>query len=76
MSDKRTGTFLGLPYDWRRPSLKRLRGELFNRDEPRFLVPKSHGWGYGINLAAPIARRRRAAQSGGDRATEPRRPPG
>jgi hypothetical protein len=60
MTDKqRTGTFLGVPYDWRRPSLARLRDEVFNRDEPKWLVPKSHGWGYGINFAAPIARRRR-----------------
>jgi hypothetical protein len=53
MSDKRTGKFLGIPYDWRRPSLQRLRDEVFNRDEPKLLVPKSHGF------AAPIARRRR-----------------
>jgi hypothetical protein len=59
MTKKRTGTVLGVPYDWRRPTAQRLRDELFNRDEPRFFVPKAYGWGYGINLAAPIARRRR-----------------
>jgi hypothetical protein len=58
MTKKRTGIFLGLPYDWRRPTLRRLGNEIFNRDEPRWFVPKSYGWGYGINLAAPIARRR------------------
>jgi uncharacterized protein DUF5808 len=63
MKTKRTGTFLGVPYDWRRPSLRRLRNEVFNRDEPRLLVPKSYGWGYGINLGAPIARRRRRRRS-------------
>ena len=50
MTRKRTGTFLGLPYDWRRPTLQRLRDEAFNREEPRFFVPKSYGWGYGINF--------------------------
>jgi hypothetical protein len=59
MTPKRTGTFLGVPYDWRRPTLRRLRDELFNRDEPKFFVRKAYGWGYGINFAAPIARRRR-----------------
>ena len=63
MTSKRTGTFLGMPYDWRRPSLRRIRDEVFNRDEPKFIVPKSYGWGYGINLAAPIARRRRRRAS-------------
>jgi hypothetical protein len=57
-SRTRTGRFLGLPYDWRRPSMRRLRQEVWNPDEPRLLVPKSHGWGYGLNFAA--LRRRRA----------------
>ncbi|MDX6681384.1 MAG: hypothetical protein QOG94_1423 [Solirubrobacteraceae bacterium] len=63
MKTKRTGTFLGMPYDWRRPTLRRLRNEVFNLDEPRLFVPKAYGWGYGINFGAPIAlwRRRRRA---------------
>ena len=63
MTTKRTGTVLGMPYDWRRPSLQRIRDEVFDRDEPKFIVPKAYGWGYGINLAAPIARRRRRRSS-------------
>lgn len=63
MTTKRTGTFLGMPYDWRRLSLQRIRDELFNPDEPKFIVPKAYGWGYGINFAAPIARRRRRRAS-------------
>jgi hypothetical protein len=54
------GRFLGLPYDWTRPTFARLRQEVWNRDEPRILVPKAFGWGYGLNLAAVwrrIARR-------------------
>jgi len=59
MTRRRKGRFLGLPYDWRRPTPQRLRGELWNRDEPRVLVPKAYGWGYGVNLAALTRRIRR-----------------
>jgi Family of unknown function (DUF5808) len=55
MSEKRTGTFLGVPYDWRRPTLARTRQRLWNPDEPRLLVPKVFGWGYDVNFGA-IAR--------------------
>ena len=33
MTTKKTGTFLGMPYDWRRPSLQRIRDEVFDIDE-------------------------------------------
>jgi len=39
------GTYAGLPYDWRRPSLARARARLWNPDDPRVLTPKSYGWG-------------------------------
>ena len=55
----KTGRFLGLPYDWRRPTRRRLREGLWNPDEPRLLVPKTYGWGYSLNLAALKRRRRR-----------------
>jgi hypothetical protein len=51
------GTFLGIPYDWRRPTLARFRRTLWNRDERRILVPKAYGWGYDINFGAFFARR-------------------
>ena len=59
------GTYAGLPYDWRRPSLARARARLWNPDDPRVLTPKSFGWGWAINfywLAHPVrlARGRRA----------------
>lgn len=46
--------FLGLPYDWRRPTPARIRHELWNPRSRRILVPKAFGWGYGINFAALI----------------------
>ncbi|HET8607531.1 MAG TPA: DUF5808 domain-containing protein [Gaiellaceae bacterium] len=51
MSDKRTGTFLGVPYDWRRPTWARTRERWWNPKEPRLFVPKVYGWGYDVNLA-------------------------
>jgi hypothetical protein len=48
----RQGRFLGLPYDSRRPTRERLRRAAWDPDEPRVLVPKAFGWGYGVNLAA------------------------
>lgn len=44
------GTFAGFPYDWRRPTVRRVRSRIWNPDEPRLFPPKSFGWGYTINL--------------------------
>ena len=51
---KGRGRFLGLPYDWRRPSLERAKRAAWNPDERRVWVPKSYGWGYAINFAALV----------------------
>jgi len=48
--DSRTGRLLGLPYDWRTPTLTRLQHRTWNPDVHRVFVPKSFGWGYTINL--------------------------
>ncbi len=54
----KTGTFLGLPYDWRRPTPARLKRGIWDPEDRRVLVPKAYGWGYGINLHE-VARRLR-----------------
>jgi hypothetical protein len=46
------GTFLGLPYDWRRPTRTRVRRRLWNPGGPMF-APKVFGWGLTLNLAHP-----------------------
>jgi hypothetical protein len=46
------GRFLGLPYDWRRPTWARVRNEVWNRRSRRIFPPKAFGWGYGLNLHA------------------------
>jgi hypothetical protein len=58
MNEQRTGKFLGVPYDWRRPTLARVKSRWWNRDDRRLATPKSWGWGFDFNLAE-VARRLR-----------------
>jgi hypothetical protein len=53
----KTGTFLGMPYDWRRPTIARLKSRWWNPAEPRLFPPRSFGWGYAINLARLFGRK-------------------
>lgn len=46
------GRFLGIPYDWRRPTIRRFRQTLWNPRSQRVLAPKAYGWGYDVNFAA------------------------
>lgn len=55
---KRTGKFLGVPYDWRQPTRERVKSRWWNRDDRRVFTPKSWGWGYDVNLLE-VARRLR-----------------
>jgi hypothetical protein len=43
-------SFIGLPYDWRRPMWSRIREPAWNPHNPRLLTSKSFNWGYDINL--------------------------
>jgi hypothetical protein len=58
MNEKRTGKFLGVPYDWRRPTFARVKSRWWNRGDRRVVTPKSWGWGFDFNLAE-VARRLR-----------------
>jgi len=51
MAKKRTGTFLGIPYDWRRPTLARAKSRMWNPRDRRVFTPKTYGWGYDVNVA-------------------------
>ncbi len=46
-----------MPYDWRRPTVARIKERWWNRDEPRLLTPKAFGWGYDLNLARLLRRK-------------------
>ncbi|MGH3050121.1 MAG: DUF5808 domain-containing protein [Gaiellaceae bacterium] len=50
MADKRTGKLLGIPFDWRRPSVERTKSRWWNPDDPRLFTPKAFGWGFDINF--------------------------
>lgn len=53
------GRFLGLPYNWKRPTWAELRHTYWDRNERRVLLPKTYGWGLDINFAALFRRRPR-----------------
>jgi Family of unknown function (DUF5808) len=46
----RTGTWLGIPYDWRRPTRQRIRERWWNPDDRRLMTPRAFGWGWDVNL--------------------------
>ena len=51
------GRALGMPFDWRTPTARRVAARLWNADDRRLLTPKSFGWGYTLNvywLAHPV----------------------
>ena len=47
---KRTGRCLGAPFDWRRPSWRRVKQRMWNADDRRVFTPKSFGWGWDLNF--------------------------
>ena len=40
----------GLPYDFRPPTLARVRSRLWNAHDPRLFTPKAFGIGYDLNF--------------------------
>jgi hypothetical protein len=44
------GTLYGIPYDFRRPTIERLREAFWNKDTSRVLVPNAFGMGWSINF--------------------------
>jgi hypothetical protein len=54
----KTGTFLRVPYDWRRPTAARVKSRWWNPNDPRVFTPKSFGWGYDVNMARLVSRQR------------------
>jgi Family of unknown function (DUF5808) len=50
------GRFLGIPYNWSRPTRRDVAKGLWDPDDSRVLTPKSYGWGYGVNFAALLRR--------------------
>ena len=44
------GTLLGIPYDFRRPTMERLCATFWNKETANVLVPQFFGIGWSINL--------------------------
>lgn len=55
------GRVARVPYDFRAPSLTRLRSGIWQPDQSAVVVPKSFGLGWTLNLGSVAARTRRGA---------------
>ena len=44
------GTVFGIPYDFRFPTLDRLRDSFWNKNTPQILLPQAFGIGWTINF--------------------------
>jgi len=42
--------FLGIPYDFRKPSKDRIKRAYWNPNEPKWFTPKSFGIGWTFNM--------------------------
>ena len=49
---KRTwhGRVAGVPYDFRRPTRRRVKARWWNPDDPRVLTPRAFGVGWDVNV--------------------------
>jgi hypothetical protein len=56
MDEHKTGTFLGLPYDWRKLTWARIKVRAWNSHARRIFTPKAYGWGFSINFYALLCR--------------------
>lgn len=63
MARRKTGTFLRLPFDWRKPTWARVKERAWNPNDPRIFTPKTYGWGLSINLYALLRKIRLAGRS-------------
>jgi uncharacterized membrane protein len=44
------GKFLGVPYDFRRPTWRKLKSHYWNPDDERIFIERAFGIGWDINL--------------------------
>ena len=61
------GTFLKVPYDFRMPTLQRLRDRVWNPEDSRIFTPRFFGIGWSVNVYQ-LMRRVRGYQGGGSEA--------
>ena len=52
------GRVFGIPYDFRRPTLDKLRYTFWDPDNDALFTPHAFGVGYSVNVARLVPRRR------------------
>ena len=62
------GRFLNVPYDFRFPTIERIKQRWWNREDPRLLTPRVFGVGWSVNLYQ--VRERLSGGSSSDRDVE------
>ena len=50
MRGDKHGTFFGLPYDFRKLTLARIKEVTWNPNDRRIFPPKAYGWGLSVNF--------------------------
>ena len=73
-ADERTwhGSLFGwLPYDFRRPTLQRVRDTFWAPDNPKVVMPRVYGIGWDLNVGRLVALAGRCRKDGG-RSPRPR----
>ncbi len=48
---EKSGKAMGVPYDFRMPTLERIKERMWNPDDERIIVPRVFGVGWTLNLA-------------------------
>ncbi len=49
-SGQPTGKFINMPYDFRAPTVDRLKDRMWNEDDDRIFMPSFFGVGWSLNL--------------------------
>lgn len=57
----RTGTFFGMSYHWRKPTMARFKDRMWNATEPRVSTPRASGGGYDVNAYRLFHRRAKSS---------------
>ena len=60
------GTVLGIPYDFRPPTLQRTLNAWWNPKDPRILTPRDFGVGWAINIPRLLQRWHEEAEQDSD----------
>ncbi len=50
MIPRKPKRFLGIPYDFRRPTWARIKERVWNPNDRHVFTSKGFGWGYSINF--------------------------